>query len=676
MLPSHHWYGIVPGWLIFAAMVAVAVVLFARRVTFLVRLLLKGKPASRWDHLPARIGKVLVYVIGQARLIGGDFWPGLMHATIFWGFIILTLGTIEFFGKGVTESFFLPFMSDTGGFLVLQDLFSVLVIAAVSYAAFRRIVTRPRRLTLSAEGLVILSLIFGLMVSDLVADAGRIVLAPAPSDHWQFAGHALAGALAGLPHGAVAAIFHAAWWLHAALLLGFLVWLPYSKHLHVLAAPLNVFFATLEPKGRFRTVDLENAETFGVGEITEFTWKDLFDTYNCTECGRCTSRCPANMSGKELDPKMLILHLQEPSWKRGPPSSPEPKNGAPAGAATAHGGALVGDVIHDNVLWACTMCRWCVDACPVFIEHVPKITDMRALPRPHPSRASPRSCSRPSATWRRNGNPWQMSWQTRADWADDLGVRVDERRRARPSISTGSAATAPSTSATRRSPAPSSSSCRRPRSISRSSATRSSCTGDPARRLGNEYLYQTLAQGNVETLKHYRFKTIVTACPHCFNTIKNEYPDFGGHFRVIHHSQLLDDLVGSGRLRVAARSDGPHHLPRRLQPRPLQRRVRRAAARPGLVDAGTDRRDGAVAIPRVLLRRRRRSGADGGARGAAREPGARRAGDGGESGHPRLGCPFCLTMFEDGVKAKEVGDRIKTRDIAEVLVERLAVTGS
>ena len=145
----------------------------------------------------------------------------------------------------------------------------------------------------------------------------------------------------------------------------------------MLAAPLNVFFATLEPKGRFRTVDLENAETFGVGEITEFTWKDLFDTYNCTECGRCTSRCPANMSGKELDPKMLILHLQERLMEEGPALRRRAKNGAPAGAATAHGGALVGDVIHDNVLWACTTCRWCVDACPVFIEHVPKITDMR-----------------------------------------------------------------------------------------------------------------------------------------------------------------------------------------------------------------------------------------------------------------------------------------------------------
>src|SRR6185436_10314584 len=415
MLPSHHWYGIVPGWLIFAAMVAVAVVLFAQRVTFLVRLLLKGKPESRWDHLPARIGKVLVYVIGQARLIGGDFWPGLMHATIFWGFIILTLGTVEFFGKAVTESFFLPFMSDTAAFLVLQDLFSVLVIAAVSYAAFRRIVTRPRRLTLSAEGLFILSLILGLMVTDLVADAGRIVLAPAPSDHWQFAGRAIAGALAALPTAAVTAIFHAAWWLHAATLLGFLVLLPYSKHLHILVSPLNVFFSPLEPKGQARNVDLENSETFGVGSLTDLAWKDLFDTYNCTECGRCTSRCPANMSGKELDPKWLILHLRERLIEEAPALLGRPGAAVPAKA-------LVGDVIHDNVLWACTTCRWCVDACPVLIEHVPKIVDMRRWLVLTESRF-PAELQPAFRNLETNGNPRQMSWQTRADWAQDMGVK-------------------------------------------------------------------------------------------------------------------------------------------------------------------------------------------------------------------------------------------------------------
>jgi ferredoxin len=370
MLPSHTWYGPVPGWLIFYAMIAAALVLFARRAFFLLRLLRKGKPMPRWDRIPARIGRMIVYVFAQARLLAYDFWPGLMHATIFWGFVVLTLGTLEFFGRGVTESFFLPLLSETSGYLVLQDLFSALVIVAVAYALFRRLVTRPKRLNLSTEAVVILLLILGLMVTDLLADAAHLRLHPAPHNHWQFAASAIASCLGGLPPAGVQVLFHLAWWSHAALLLGFLVLLPYSKHLHILLSPLNVFFSSLEPKGRFRTVDLENSETFGVGNLTELAWKDLFDTYNCTECGRCTSRCPANMSGKELDPKWLILHLRERLFEEAPALLGR------AGAAAPEK-PLVGEVVHDNVLWACTTCRWCVDACPVFIEHVPKIVDMR-----------------------------------------------------------------------------------------------------------------------------------------------------------------------------------------------------------------------------------------------------------------------------------------------------------
>ena len=192
MSPPHQWYGVVPGWLPFYALIVAAGALFAWRVAYLVRLMLTGKPAARWDNVPARVSAVGVFVLGQLRLLRHDFWPGLMHATIFWGFIILTVGTLEFFGKGMTESFFLPFLSDTPAYLILQDVFDLAVIVAVAYALFRRLVTRPARLTLSTEGLVILLLIFALMVTDLFADASRILLAPGPGDRWSFAGSALA----------------------------------------------------------------------------------------------------------------------------------------------------------------------------------------------------------------------------------------------------------------------------------------------------------------------------------------------------------------------------------------------------------------------------------------------------------------------------------------------------
>jgi Fe-S oxidoreductase len=668
MSPSHQWYGVVPGWVPFYALIAVALVLFVRRVVGLVRLARKGKPAVRWDHVPARVGKVVVFVLGQARLIGGDFWPGLMHATIFWGFIVLTLGTIEFFGKGVTESFGLPFLSNTPGYLVLEDLFSVAVIAAVAFAAFRRLVTRPRRLTLSPEGLVILLMIFGLMVTDLVTDACRILLAPAPTDHWQFAGSALADALAGLPGGALGALFHVSWWLHAVLLLGFLVWLPYSKHLHVLLAPLNVFFSSRTPKGQFRTVDLENSETFGVGAVTELTWKDLFDLYNCTECGRCTSRCPANMSGKQLDPKMLILNLQEHLLESGPRLLGQDGGGAGAAAEAAEH-PMVGGVISDNVLWACTACRWCVDACPVFIEHVPKIVDMRRWLVLTESRF-PAELQPAFRNLETNGNPWQMSWQARTEWAKDLDVRLmsdvheaeylywvgcygsfDERNKkvARAFV----------------------------RLLERAGVdfailgNEEKCTGEPARRLGHEYLYQTLAQENVATLKRYRFQTIVTACPHCFNTLRNEYPDFDGHFRVIHHSQLLDDLVRGGRLPVtqSATERITYHdacnLGRYNDVYEEPRRVLASTTRGPLLEMSLNRSRGFCC-------------GGGGGRVWLEENEGRRVNqlrvEQAMEVKPDVlasACPFCLTMFEDGVKAKEVADRIKTRDIAEILVERL-----
>jgi len=662
MLPSHQWYGIIPGWLLFYGLIAAAGVLFVRRAFYLLRLLLKGKPLARRDHLPARVGRVIVYVFGQARLLANDFWPGLMHATIFWGFVILTLGTVEFFGKAVAESFFLPLMSDTAPYLILEDVFSVLVILAVGYAMFRRLVTRPRRLNLSTEANVILLLILGLMVTDLVADAGRIVLAPAPSDHWQFAGQAIARVLAALPPAAVTVIFHAAWWLHAATLLGFLVLLPYSKHLHILVSPLNVFFSPLEPKGQARNVDLENSETFGVGSLADLAWKDLFDTYNCTECGRCTSRCPANMSGKELDPKWLILHLRERLFNEAPALLGQTGAQAPQTA-------LVGDVIHDNVLWACTTCRWCVDACPVFIEHVPKIVDMRRWLVLTESRF-PAELQPAFRNLETNGNPWQMSWETRAEWAKDLGVRrmadvheaeylywvgcygsFDERNRkvARALVRVLQAAGVDFAIL----------------------GNEEKCTGEPARRLGHEYLYQTLAQGNIEILKRYTFQTIVTACPHCFNTIRNEYPQFDGHFRVIHHTQLMDELLRAGRLQPAQRDNEriTYHdacnLGRYNDIYDEPRRVLAGVTRGTLVEMKMNRAKGFCC-------------GGGGGRAWLEEHEGRRVNqlrvEQAMEVKPDIlasACPFCLTMFEDGVKAKEVGDTIKTRDIAELLADRL-----
>jgi len=662
MSPPHEWYGLIPGWLPFYALIVLAVALFARRVAYLFRLMTVGQPAVRWDDVPARLRAVLVYVLGQVRLLQNDFWPGLMHATIFWGFVILTVGTVEFFGQGVTEAFALPFLSGIPGYLVLQDVFDLAVIAAVSYAAFRRLVTRPRRLTLSTEGLVILLLIFLLMVTDLLADAARMALAPASADPWSFAGGALATLLEGLPGGAVGALLHVSWWSHALIILGFLVWIPYSKHLHIIGAPFNVFFAPLTPKGEFPGLDLEQAETFGVGRITGFTWKDLLDLYNCTECGRCTSGCPATASGKQLDPKLLILDLQAHLMETGPRLL---GRGGPGHADKA----MVGEVITDNVLWACTTCRWCVESCPVFIEHVPKIIDMRR----HLVLSEARFPEELKATFRNletNGNPWQMSWQTRAEWASDLGVRLmADAREAEYLYWVGCYGSFDE----------------RNRKVARAVArilqaagvdfailgNEERCTGEPARRVGHEYLYQTLAQENVQTLRRYRFQTIVTACPHCFNTIKNEYPRFDGRFRVIHHSQLFEELIRSGRLRVSQgivqriTYHDPCYLGRYNDIYECPRKVLRSISRGEMVEMH-------------LHKARCFCCGGGGGRVWMEEHEGRRVNqlrvEQAMEVKPDIlaaACPFCLTMFEDGVKGKGVADAIKPRDIAELVAEAL-----
>jgi len=661
MNPTQQFYGIVPGWLIFDVAIAVALMLFGRRLFHLYGLLRLGKPVNRTDQVGKRLKGFGVHVLGQGRLLK-DFWPGLMHFTIFWGFVILTLGTIEFFGKGFSDRFSLPLVSETPIHLVLQDLFDVAVLAAVSYAAWRRLVSKVARLTLSTEGLVILALIAGLMVTDLLADGARTTLAPAAQDPWSPVGLALSGLFVPLSRGATQGLYEIFWWSHLAILLGFMVWLPYSKHLHIMAAPFNVFFRPLTPKGEFRSMDLEASETFGVSQLTEFTWKDLFDLYNCTECGRCTSVCPATASGKRLDPKLLILDLQEHLFHTGPRLLEG--NGGGAG----NGKAMVGEVITDDVLWACTTCLACVQACPVFIEHVPKIVDMRR----HLVLSESRFPEELKPTFRNleaNGNPWQLSASTRADWAADLGVKLMGAEEAEYLYWVGCYGSFD----------------QRNRKVARAIVrvlqaagvdfailgNEERCTGEPARRVGNEYLFQMLAQGNIETLRKYRFQTIITACPHCFNTMTNEYPQFGAEFRVIHHTQLIDQLIRAGRLHVrreltrAVSYHDPCYLGRYNDIYSAPRDVLRSLCQKDLVEMHLHKEKGFCC-------------GGGGGRVWLEEHEGRRV------NHLRVeqalavnpdilasACPFCLTMFEDGVRSKGVTDRLATRDIAELVADAL-----
>ncbi|MBX5493014.1 MAG: (Fe-S)-binding protein [Chloroflexi bacterium] len=678
MHPTGDWLGPLPTWLLLWLLTVGAVVAFLWSAGRLVRLLRAGAPDPRFDRPWERLRQVVTDVLGHGRLLATRRYSGLLHLFIFWGFVILTIGTIEHFLHGLVPGAQLPLLGAWGPYRFSQDLFNVLVLVGVAMAFYQRLVLRPPRLTYNADALLILGLIGALMVTNLLAAGARIALHPLPVDGWMPVSQTIAGLLRGAPPGWQEALYRVGWWGHVLLVLGFLVYIPHSKHLHIVTAAPNVYLRSLRPKGELRPIDieraLENDEPVGVSRIEQLSWKDLLDTYSCTECGRCQAECPASLSGKELSPKYLILDLKEhllhdEAARLLTRRSPTSGNGEAEAASGAAPGeprrALVGEVIHDQVLWDCVTCRACMDACPVFIEHVPKIVEMRRHLVMEASRILPE--------WQKlfdnveaSGNPWRFPRHARADWAKGLGIpTLAERPDAEYIFWVGCAG-----SYDERNIKVSQALARLLERAGVSYAIlgrEESCTGDPVRRVGNEYLFQMQAQQNIATLQQYMPKKIVTACPHCFNTLGVEYRAFGGSFEVIHHAQLLDRLVAEGRLRPQERLAATltYHDPCYLG---------------RYHDIYDPPRRALEAIPGVRLtemeRHRERGfccGAGGGHAFCEERTGRR-------INHLRVeqalavqpqgvatACPYCLMMFEDGARAKEVYETLPVADVAELL---------
>jgi len=677
---TQHLYGVIPGQLLLLLAILVGGGLFFRDAARLYRLMRLGGPENRTDQPLLRTQSWLLNVIGQARLLTRSY-PGIMHALIFWGFLVITVGTIEHFGRGLWAGFSIPLLSDSGFFLALVDAFQAFVLVGIGMALYRRIAVKPWYLNLSGDAIIILSLISTLMITAFLQEgfliaAASVLPAPQPDRHWAFIGTAVANVVAGAGVGPSAALTaHIVfWWAHIITLLGFLAYLPHSKHLHIVTAPFNVWFRRLSPKGQLPYINVEEAlekdQPVGVSEVTHLNWKDLLDSYTCTECGRCTSECPASISGKPLSPKDLILNLRHYLLERGPQLMPD---GAVATTA-AHPEAeqaerrLVGDVITDEVLWDCTTCRACVDACPVFIDHVPKIVEMRRHLVMEESRFG-KDLQGLFENLEAAGNPWRFARADRGKWAAGLDIpTIDEAPDAEVLYWVGCFGSYDDRS---KKVAQSFS-----RLMQRAGVTFAilgkdeTCTGDPARRAGNEYLYQIMAQENVETLKvatDEGARTIVTACPHCYNTIADEYSQFGGNFRVMHHTQFLAELVAKGRLTPEIEMDQAisYHDPCYLG---------------RYHDTYDEPRQVLESIPGVTLREiapcREKAmccGA-GGAHAFMEETRGRRI------NHIRLeqamavgperlatACPYCLMMFEDATGAKGVSDSLPVQDVAELV---------
>lgn len=600
---------------------------------------------------------------------------GPMHATIFWGFIIITVGTIELLGRGFFGHFDIPLISGQAWFLLALDLFQAAVIVAIVYAFYRRLVSKPLRLFFSGEALVILGLILGLMITNFLFGAFRLAYDPALISNWAPITAALGRSLhttgvSGQPAQAMYALF---WWTHVSILFGFLALIPHSKHLHIVTAPFNVYFASTKPRGELAPIDFETTEEFGLNKIEDLSWKGVLDTYTCTECGRCDSVCPAASVGKELHPRSIILNLQHFMIEEAGPHALAQRNGShghDAGTATATAEEplrpLLGDVISEQALWECTTCRACMQECPVFIEHVPKIVDMRRALVMMESRFPP-ELNDMFRGLEMAGNPWQYPNETRSAWTEGLDIPVFDdhvpddveylfwvgcygsfdNRNKKVTIALSTV-------------------LRRAGVKFGILGPREKCSGDPARRAGNEYLYQMLAEENVETLNSAGVKKIVTACAHCFNTIKNEYPQFGGRFEVIHHTELLAHLVDSSRLHLdqPVEKTVTYHDPCYLG------RYNGVFDPPRFV---LDRIEGLEIVEMAKSRDRSFCCGAGGARGFMEEPAGKRVNEARVSqaeetgaGTLAVSCPFCMNMFQDGIQGRNAGDRLAGEDVAEL----------
>lgn len=667
---------------VFILAILVALGIFVNTLYGRFRLLLAAKPVNRFDRIGDRINAVLVYAFGQKKFVVGEQPAGWMHAVIFWGFVILGIQVVTMFGRAFSDHFFVPGFAPHllgGPFMIVRDVMEVAVLAAIFLAFYRWLVSHPTRLfgfrpaearlggQSHWEALLILAFISTIMISGLLYDGGRLIaFAGDPSVEaerpWQPISAFVGGLLSPLGPAGAKGVSDAAWWVHNLIILTFLNLLPLSKHFHIITAIPNVFFRKLEPTGALNKMDLENIETFGTSHIEQFTWKQLLDMYSCTECGRCSSQCPATASGKPLAPRQLLLDLRDYLYER----QAEMIDKRLVKKDGEVGENIVGErLIHDDVLWSCTTCRACEEACPVMIEYVDKIVDMRRHLVQEEARF-PAELTRTFKGMETQGNPWGLSADKRMDWAQGLEIPlVSENPRAEYLYFVGCAGAfddrnKKTTAAFAK--------LMQKAGVSFAVLGREEpCNGETARRLGNEYLYQSMAQTAVETFSQYSVKKIIVNCPHCFNTIKNEYPQFGGNYEVVHAADLLSHLLKAGKITL---KDGAS-----------QRITYHDSCYYGRYNGIYESpREVLSKVPGAQLQEMQRSkntamccGAGGGWMWME-EPRDQRV------NHLRVAqaletnpdvlavsCPFCTTMLTDGLKAKGADEKVQLLNIVEII---------
>ncbi len=689
-------------WLLVANFVAFIIVtaysihLFVYLIKTRLAYIRLGKKVEFEHRMKERFHNIWINVFGQKKLLK-DKKSGIIHVMFFYGFILVQFGAIDFIIKGLIPGGHLPLGPLYPAFTFFQEIVTFMILVAVAWAFHRRYIEKLVRLKRGFKSGLVLLFIGGLMLSVLLGNGMALIWHEEGLTWSEPIASCFAAILSFVGETGAAVLFYFAWWIHLLFLLSFLVYVPQSKHAHLIAGPANVFFNRLTNPGKLEKIDFEDEsqETFGVGNIQDFTQKQLIDLYACVECGRCTSMCPATGTGKLLSPMDLIIKLrdhltltgaavtQRQPWVPAAAFSKTKGNqialmaaGASANesAATAfeYNPSLIGDVITEEEIWACTTCRNCEDQCPVMNEHVDKIIDLRRYLVLTEGKLDA-DAQRAMTNIERQGNPWGLNRKEKESWRElneEISIpTVKEMKKAGEEFEylfwVGSMGSFDN----------------RSQKIALSFArllnkagvkfailgNREKNSGDTPRRLGNEFLFQDFATKNIEEFTKHDVKKIVTIDPHAYNTFKNEYPDFGLEAEVYHHTELLAKLVEEGRLKpiYAVNETITFHdscyLGRYNDVYDAPRLIIKAIPGVTLVEMKRNRETGMCC------------GAGGGLMWMEEDTGSRINVARTEQAlavKPTIissGCPYCLTMLSDGTKAKEVEATVSTYDVAELL---------
>lgn len=690
---------LIANWILFLAVVAYGLALFTYLIKTRVQFIKLGRKEEFDASVKERLHNIWVYVFGQKKLLK-DKKSGLIHVAFFYGFILVQFGAIDLIWKGLKPGSHLPLGPVYGAFTFFQELVVLMILIAVVWAFHRRYVEKLVRLKRGWKSGLVLIFIGGLMLSTLLSNAMNMLWHGNGTTWTEPVASVLATVFSFLPETGVIAIFFIGWWIHLLILLTFLVYVPQSKHAHLIAGPVNTYFHEPDKIGKLKPIDFSAMEemeeddempAIGVGKITDFTQTQMIDFYACVECGRCTNMCPASGTGKMLSPMDLITKLRDHLTNHGAlvtqkqPWVPtlafnKTQGNQIALAAGAEGAVLddiyspelIGEVITEEEIWACTTCRNCEDQCPVMNEHVDKIIDLRRHLVMTEGKMDA-DAQRAMTNIERQGNPWGLNRKEKENWRDarpELHIpTVKEMKKADEEFDyllwVGSMGAFDN----------------RSQKIALSFASllneagvkfailgnKEKNSGDTPRRLGNEFLFQELAEGNIKEFEKAGVTKLVTIDPHAYNIFKNEYPDFGFEAEVYHHTELLYELVQSGALKPqhAINETITFHdscyLGRYNDVYDPPREILKAIPGVNLVEMKRNRQDGMCC------------GAGGGLMWMEEDTGHRvnvaRTEQALEvsPGIISSGCPYCLTMLSDGTKAVEVEDKVGTYDIAELL---------